>query len=103
MKQKIMPCAKTKLKLVQLFDFIFPLQWNQIKRSNVKVLTNSNLLQLIGGAHLVNSTSVDKYQHILFLCTNMKESYLINDTSKRQDDIRLKGVIFDMDGTLIET
>jgi len=33
----------------------------------------------------------------------MKESYLINDTSKRQDDIRLKGVIFDMDGTLIET
>src|SRR3954453_3067972 len=33
----------------------------------------------------------------------MKESYLINDTSKRQDEIHLKGVIFDMDGTLIET
>jgi beta-phosphoglucomutase family hydrolase len=53
--------------------------------------------------NLVKSTGVDKYQHILFLCTTMKESLLVKSNLKKENEMNLKGVIFDMDGTLIET
>jgi beta-phosphoglucomutase family hydrolase len=51
---------------------------------------------------LKKKISVDKSQHILFLLQNMKENYLTK-TLETHNMLHIKGVIFDMDGTLIET